>query len=224
VAAHPTPDDSPSGRTDSGAAAGRPALEHRLPFVGLTGGLGSGKSTACAALERLGARTLSTDGVVHELYGSAEVRDAVVSRWGADVAPDGVVDRAAIARHVFAEPAERQWLEGLLWPLVGQRVWAFKTEQEAADPAPKAAVVETPLLFEAGLDGQYDATIAIVADEALRRERAAARGHEAVDERAARQLSQDEKAQRATFVVYNDGSEADLEAALSSVLEKLNRR
>ena len=73
-------------------------------------------------------------------------------------------------------------------------------------PPPPAAVVETPLLFEAGMDGAYDATIAVVADEALRAARAQARGHEAVDERAARQLSQDEKAARATYVVRNDGS------------------
>jgi dephospho-CoA kinase len=199
------------------ARAGR----SRLPFVGLTGGLGAGKSTALAALERLGAATLSTDAVVHDLYGSDEVRDAVVARWGADVAPGGVVDRAAIARHVFAHPEERRWLEGLLWPLVGRRVWAFREQQEAADPPPKAVVVETPLLFEAGMHGIYDATIAVVADEDVRRSRAAARGHEAVDERAARQLTQDEKAQRATFVVRNDGSEADLERTLSSVLAKL---
>jgi dephospho-CoA kinase len=186
--------------------------------------MGSGKSTACAALARLGAATLSTDAVVHELYGSDEVRDAVVARWGAEVAPDGTVDRGAIARHVFAAPDERRWLEELLWPLVGQRVSAFRAEQEAADPAPKAAVVETPLLFEAGMDGIYDATIAVVADEAVRRERAAARGHEAVDERAARQLTQDEKAQRATFVVRNDGSEADLERLLSDALAKLGER
>jgi dephospho-CoA kinase len=239
LAASPEQDASPSGRTDSGAAAGRcrddrpraggeppigAAGRSGVPFVALTGGMGSGKSTACAALERLGAATISTDAVVHELYASPVVRDAVVARWGAEVAPDGVVDRGAIARHVFGAPAEREWLEGLLWPLVGERVWAFKTEQEAADPAPKAAVVETPLLFEAGMDGIYDATIAVIADEDVRRARAAARGHEAVDERAARQLSQDEKAQRATFVVRNDGSEADLEALLSSVLEKLSDR
>jgi dephospho-CoA kinase len=199
-----------------------PARRRRPAFVGLTGGLGSGKSTACAALERLGAATLSTDAVVHALYGSDAVRDAVVARWGAEVAPDGIVDRGAIARHVFTAPEERQWLEGLLWPLVGQRVAAFRTEQEGVVPAPKAVVVETPLLFEAGLDGMYDATIAIVADESVRRERAAARGHEAVDERAARQLTQDEKAQRATFVIRNDGSEADLERMLSDVLAKLS--
>jgi dephospho-CoA kinase len=219
VAAPSSPNDLTSGRTDTGAAADR----FRVPFVGLTGGLGSGKSTALAALQRLGAATLSTDAVVHELYGSAAVLDAVTGRWGPEVVgPDGTVDRGAIARHVFAQPAEREWLEGLLWPLVGERVWAFRIEQEAADPAPKAAVVETPLLFEAGMHEIYDATIAVVADEDVRRARAAARGHEAVDERAARQLTQDEKAQRATFAVRNDGTEADLESALSSVLGKLS--
>src|SRR3954471_509206 len=218
MAASSPQDDLPDGRTQQGAAVGR----FRVPFVGLTGGLGSGKSTALAALGRLGAATISTDAVVHELYGSDEVVDAVVERWGPEVVgPDGVVDRAAIARRVFGEPSEREWLEGLLWPLVGARVWAFRTEQEGADPAPKAAVVETPLLFEAGMHEMYDATIAVVADEDVRRARAAARGHEAVDERAARQLTQDEKAQRATFVVHNDGSEADLERTLSAVLAKL---
>ena len=218
MAASSEQDASSDGRTDSGAA-----VDFSVPFVGLTGGMGSGKSTALAALARLGAATISTDAVVHELYTSGDVLDAVRARWGDEViGADGAADRGAIARHVFAEPAEREWLEGLLWPLVGQRVWSFRTEQEAADPAPKAAVVETPLLFEAGMHQMYDATIAVVAEEDVRRARAAARGHEAVDERAARQLSQDEKAQRATFVVRNDGSEADLEAALSSVLAKLS--
>jgi dephospho-CoA kinase len=79
-------------------------------------------------------------------------------------------------------------------------------------------VVEVPLLFEAGLEAAFDATIAVVAPEDLRRERAGARGHEAVDERAGRQLAQDEKAQRADHVVENAGSLADLERELSRVL------
>jgi dephospho-CoA kinase len=193
-----------------------------VPFVGLTGGLGAGKSTALEALARLGAATLSTDRVVHELYESDEVRDAVTARWGDDVAPGGTVDRGAIARRVFAEPGEREWLEQLLWPRVAERVAAFREAALTRDPAPAAAVVETPLLFEAGMGAIYDATIAVIADERIRAERAAARGHESVDERAARQLSQDEKAQRATFVVRNDGSVHDLESHLSSVLAKLN--
>jgi dephospho-CoA kinase len=192
-----------------------------VPFVGLTGGLGAGKSTALAALERLGAATLSTDAVVHELYEDPEVRDAVVERWGEEVAPGGVVDRSAVARRAFASDAERTWLEQLIWPRVAARVAAFRQAAEAADPPPVAAVVETPLLFEAGMEHIYDATIAVVADEEVRAGRAAARGHAAVGERTARQLSQEEKAERATFVVRNDGSVEELEQELSAVLAKL---
>src|SRR5438105_4566899 len=76
----------------------------RLPFVGLTGGLGAGKSTALDTLRRLGAATLSTDAVVHDLYAPSEVRAAGVARWGEDVAPGGIVHRAAVGRHAFAGP------------------------------------------------------------------------------------------------------------------------
>jgi dephospho-CoA kinase len=187
----------------------------------LTGGIGAGKSEALAALERLGAATLSTDAVVHELYGDHEVRDAVVARWGEEVAPGGVVDRAAVARHAFASPDERAWLEQLLWPRVGARVQAWR--EAAAAGGPRALVVETPLLFEAGMERAYDATIAVVADEAIRAERAAARGHAEIDERTARQLTQDEKAARADHIVRNDRDLAALEHELAGVLEKLGR-
>lgn len=192
-----------------------------IPFIGLTGGIGAGKSTALAALERLGAAVISTDGIVHELYGTTEVRDAVTDRFGAAVAPEGVVDRAAVAAHVFASPEERGWLEGLLWPLVGARMVAWREQLEGASPPLRAAVVEVPLLFEAGMGEAFDATIAIVTDEPVRVQRAGSRGHAAVRERAARQLSQQEKAALATYVVLNDGSPADLESALSGVLDKL---
>jgi dephospho-CoA kinase len=184
--------------------------------------LGAGKSTALAALARLGAATISADAVVHELYGSDEVRDAVTGRWGPEVAPGGVVDRAAVARRAFAAPDERAWLEGLLWPLVGARVAAWRAALERDDPPPRAAVVETPLLFEAGLESGYDATVAVVADEELRAQRAGARGHQAVDERSARQLTQEEKAARATYVVANSGTVEQLELALAAVLDKLD--
>lgn len=191
------------------------------PFVGLTGGLGAGKSTALAALERLGAATLSTDAVVHDLYASAELRDAVVQRWGSGVAPGGQVDRKAVAERAFASEDERRWLEELLWPRVGARMISWREEMAGRDAPPRAAVVEVPLLFEAGMDAAFDATIAVVAPEEVRAGRAAARGHAAVEERTGRQLAQDEKARRATFVVTNDGSEEQLERALSDVLAKL---
>ena len=189
--------------------------------MGLTGGIGAGKSEALAALARLGAATLSTDAVVHELYRNPDVRDAVVARWGDEVAPDGVVDRAAVARRAFAAPGERAWLEQLLWPRVGARVAAWR--EEAGASGPRALVVETPLLFEAGMDAAYDATIAVIADEAVRARRAAASGYAAMDERAARQLTQEEKAARADHVVRNDRDLAALERELAAVLEKLER-
>lgn len=161
---------------------------------------------------------------MHELYASAEVRDAVVARWGEDVAPGGVVDRPAVARAAFASDAERAWLEGLLWPRVAARAAAWREEVGRRDPPPRAAVVESPLLFEAGLQDAYDATIAIVADEHVRRERAAARGHAAVDERAARQLPQREKAARATYAVRNSGTVEELSVALAAVLDEITAR
>jgi dephospho-CoA kinase len=149
------------------------------------------------------------------------VRDAVVARWGDEVAPGGEVDRSAVAARAFATEHERSWLEALLWPRVGARVAAWREETERRKPAPRALVVEIPLLFEAGLDGLYDATIAVVAREEVRAARSAARGHAQVDERHARQLPQDEKARRASFAVVNDGSEGELEHELSAVLGKL---
>jgi dephospho-CoA kinase len=146
-----------------------------------------------------------------------------VERWGPDVAPGGEVDRSAVAARAFATPEDRAWLEGIIWPRVGERIAEFCKQGHAADPPPRALVVETPLLFEAGMDALYDATIAVVAAEELRAERAGARGHAALDERTARQLPQAEKAARATYAVVNDGSPEDLEQALSEVLVKLGR-
>jgi dephospho-CoA kinase len=126
-----------------------------------------------------------------------------------------------VARRAFATDADREWLEQLIWPKVGERIAEWRAVESQKEPPPRALVVETPLLFEAGLESAYDVTIAVVADEEVRAQRAAARGHEAVDERTARQLTQDQKAQRATFAVENSGSLEELEGKLSDVLDKL---
>ena len=85
-------------------------------------------------------------------------------------------------------------------------------------------MVEVPLLFESGMEAVFDHTIAVVADETLRAERAGGRGHEAVDARVSRQLSQDEKAQRADFVVRNDGTLEELKSELCQVLAEIAPR
>jgi dephospho-CoA kinase len=128
------------------------------------------------------------------------------------------VDRSRVAERVFADVDQRAWLEGVLWPRVGERMGAWKAQVDASDPVPSVAVVEVPLLFESGMEAAFDHTIAVIADEAVREARAAARGHAAVASRAGRQLSQTEKAERAEFVVRNDGSLDELKQALSQVL------
>jgi len=195
-----------------------------LLFVGLTGGLGSGKSEALAACERLGAATLSSDAVVHELLGTDEVRDLLRARWGDDVVADGEIDRAAVATIVFERPEELAWLEGELFPRVGLRTAAWRAELERREPPPDVAIVEVPLLFEAGREGFFDATVAVGSDAALGEARAAARGHEGVAGRDGRQLTQEEKAARADYVIRNDGSLADLEGTVGEMLGELRAR
>ena len=186
--------------------------------IGLTGGIAAGKSEALKAFERLGVATLSSDAVVHELLETEPLRARLVERWGPEVVDAEGANRAKIGEVVFADPEELTWLEEQIHPLVQQRTaeWLLSLPADTA-----VAVVEVPLLFEAGSDKAFDTTVAVVTAGAVRRERAAARGHALVDEREARQLTQAEKAERAEHVIVNDGSVEDLERALSALLAKL---
>lgn len=191
---------------------------HQTPVVGLTGAIAAGKSVALAALERLGAATLSADSVVHGLIASDQVRDLLVDRWGADVAPDGEVDRARVAAIVFERPEELRWLESTLHPLVGERIVEWRT---GLPPETPLAVIEVPLLFETGMEAAFDATIVVIANDDIRAERAGARGTDDLEARAGRQLSQREKADRATYVVDNEAGIAELEDALALVFDEV---
>jgi dephospho-CoA kinase len=186
--------------------------------IGLTGGIAAGKSEALAAFERLGAETISSDAVVHRLLEGEPLLSRLVERWGENVAPGGEVDRDRIGSIVFADTGELKWLEGQIHPLVGERIGVWlRSLPEDVD----VAVVEVPLLFETGMDGVFDTTVAVVTADEIRGERARARGHALVGEREARQLAQEEKASRAEHVVANDGSIEDLEWELSALVEKL---
>jgi dephospho-CoA kinase len=187
-------------------------------FVGLTGAVAAGKSEALAAFERLGAATLSSDAVVHELLGTERARDLLIGRWGPDVAPDGRIDRARVGEIVFSSPEELEWLEATLHPLVGERIKSWGEELPAST---RVAVVEVPLLFETGMERHFDATVSVIAPQEVRGERAAAQGLSELEARAGRQLSQEEKAKRATYVVRNEGSLEALEAELARLLADL---
>jgi dephospho-CoA kinase len=186
--------------------------------IGLTGGIAAGKSEALAAFERLGAATISSDAVVHELLDSEPLLGRLTERWGAEVAPEGRVDRARVGEVVFADPDELAWLEAQVHPLVGERIgaWLGSLPKDVG-----LAVVEVPLLFESEMEPVFDTTVAVIASDEVRRARAEGRGHALVGEREARQLAQEEKAGRAEHVVENDGTIEDLEQRLSVLVAKL---
>lgn len=189
------------------------------PFlVGLTGGLAAGKSEALAAFGDAGAQTISSDLIVHELLGTPEVLDLLRERWGERVIAGDGVDRGAIGGIVFADKGELEWLERMLHPRVGERIAAWMRDLPAGT---RVAVVEVPLLFEAGMQDIFDATVAVVAADAKRRSRAGVRDQVMLSEREGRQLPQEEKAARAAHVLRNDGTVEDLRAAVADLTERL---
>ena len=193
-------------------------------LIGVTGGIGAGKSTVVQAFVHRGAVPFSADTAVHELYSDPDVIAQVRERWGDSVIDaSGIVDRAAIAQIVFRDEVERRWLEGLLHPMVGRRWLAFVDEQRALAQPPKFVVAEVPLLFEAGLEDRYDAIVTITAPLKMRIERARARddGKSMSTRRAAAQMDEAEKAERADFTYANTGSFDDLDSFAGDVLDAL---
>ncbi len=189
-------------------------------FIGLTGGIGAGKSEALAAAARLGAATLSTDRVAHEILDRDDVRAALVERWGEGVASSGAIDRPRVAEIVFEAPEELAWLESLTHPRVGEQV----AEWRSGVPAKiEVAMIEVPLLFEAGLQDAFDSTLAVIAADAVREARLAERGQPGLAGREERQLSQEQKAALARHVIRNEGTLEQLETAMAAVLDDVVR-
>jgi dephospho-CoA kinase len=191
---------------------------HRpVRVVGLTGGIGAGKSEALEAFARHGAATLSSDAVVHDLYEREDVRRAVAERFGEGVVgAGGAVNRSAIASVVFADAEERRWLEGLLLPLIGERFAQWRDCELGAGR--RLLVHEAPTLFEAGIEDRYDAIVAVIAPRELREQR-----RPGAIARMAHQLPESEKAARSDFVYRNDGDLADLDRWVGELVEKLER-
>ena len=180
--------------------------------IGLTGGIGSGKSTVAALLAERGARVVDADRVAREVVepGTPGLA-AVVAEFGTGVlAPDGALDRAALAAIVFGDPAARARLDGIVHPLVRARA----AELVAAAPADAVVVQDVPLLVETGQAGSYDLVIVVEADPATRVARLAGRGLSADDARArmASQATDEERRAVADVVLRNDGDRAALAA------------
>jgi dephospho-CoA kinase len=155
---------------------------------------------------------LSSDAVVHALYGEPGVVAAVRARFGPEVlTPSGAVDRAALGARAFSEDGGVAFLEELLFPLIERWRRRWLADERARRPAPPLLVCEVPLLFEAGAEAGFDATLVITASEAVRRRRVEARGQDFAA-RQGRQLPEEEKVARADHAYVNDGDLRELRA------------
>jgi dephospho-CoA kinase len=189
--------------------------------VAITGGIGSGKSTALQAFARHGAATVSSDEIVHHLLRTDhEVRRALVGRLGEDILDeDGEIDRIRVGEIVFRDRELLAWLEALLHPRVAAAYLEWRERLAELPDAPRVSVTEVPLLYEVGGDAQFDAVVALTASPRVR----ARRGRPVADERADRQLPDEEKLRRADFAYVNNGSLEDLEAFVGDVMSQLQR-
>ncbi len=206
--------------------------------IGLTGGMGCGKSTATKMFAELGCRTLDSDRIVRdELLVAAEVVQAVVARFGESVltrrseAADAgagnsrrdarVLDRAALAAKVFATEEDRLWLETLLHPRV-EAVWA----REVARAPDAVWVIEVPLLFEKGFEKWFDFTVCVTTTPARQLARLAERGitHALAAQRISQQLPLAKKIEYSDFVLSNDGSSSHLREQIAHLISVLAAR
>ena len=188
--------------------------------VAVTGGIGAGKSEALRAFERHGAAVISSDEIVHELLRSdEEVRNALRERWGEGVfAPSGEVDRDRVAQIVFADGGELDWLERLLHPRVVATYLTWREKLAEQPDPPAVSVTEVPLLYEVGGDSRFDAVVVITAAPEVR----ISRRVRPMQDRERRLIPDEEKVARADFAYVNDGSFEDLDAFVSSVVDRLS--
>jgi len=180
----------------------------KLRKIAITGGIASGKSSVCRVFQELGAFVVNADAIVHELLSSnTSLGQQVIRLLGNDVFIDGKLSRRVIADKVFKDPEALHALEKLLHPAVLNKIEElYETACQSGTYA--AFVVESPLLFEIGQDIFYDTVIAVIADEKRCQSRFCKAGYQPEEYvlRMKRQLSVQEKARRADYVINNNGS------------------
>jgi len=189
--------------------------------VAITGGIGAGKSEALRSFARHGAAVVSSDEIVHRLLdGDEEVRSALRERWGDRVfRDDGVVMREAIGHIVFEDPAELDWLEGLLHPRVVDEYLSWRERLAELDDPPRVSATEVPLLYEVGGQDRFDAVVVVTAPAEVR----GARTEVSAEEREPRLLPDTAKIAQADFAYVNDGSREKLDDFVQAVLRELTR-
>jgi dephospho-CoA kinase len=193
--------------------------------IGLTGSIGMGKSTAAAMFRALGIPVQDSDAAVHRMFAKGGTAVAAVRRAFPDAVKNGAVDRAALGKLVYGDPAALKRLEAIVHPLVGKARDAFLAEMRGRrEPV---VVLDIPLLFEAGLDRLCDATVVVTAPPFLQEARVMSRPgmtRERFLRIRAQQMSDAEKRRRADFVVPTGAGRAHTLNRLKEIVKLLRPR
>lgn len=196
-----------------------------MAVIGVTGGIGSGKSTFSKMLaDHLGARLFDADSAARELLESdrAVCQEITTELFAEAYSPDGKPDRAAIRRLVFHDPAAKARLESILHPRIRER-WTQLAAECRQDATP--VVVEIPLLFETGAEHFFDRIVTVACSHETQLARTAARGlpRDEAESIIRSQLPLERKTSLAHFVVWNDGSLTNLENQASELAKILRK-
>ncbi|GAA3895404.1 dephospho-CoA kinase [Halomonas cibimaris] len=186
-------------------------------IIGLTGGIGSGKSTVARAFAACGAAWVDADDVAREIVAPGEpALAAIARRYGSGVLqPDGTLNRAALRERIFTEPAERAWLESVTHPRVRERLLAHLARLEADTARAPYVLLVSPLLFESGQDALVKRCLVVDIPETMQIERTLSRdGSSPVQIKAimAAQLSRRERLSRGCDVIDNSADDAFMRA------------
>ena len=194
-----------------------------VKLVGLTGGIGAGKSAVAAMLREAGVPVIDADALAHQVMEPGRPAHAEIARaWPQVIGPDGRVDRQRLGAIVFSDPASKARLEAITHPRIRERIATEMAALEAAGQ--RLAVLEAALLVETGLHRQLDGLLVVTADDEARIARVMARdkcSRETVRARFAAQLPQAEKAKAADHVIDNTGDLAATRARVREVLQAL---
>lgn len=184
------------------------------PIIGLCGGIASGKSTVSRLLQAKGAKSIDSDELARQQLADPDVVNTFRSWWGRQVVTnDGQIDRRAMADVIFENPEQRKRMESVIYPRIAEKRKQLLADYEA-DPDVSVIVIDSPLLFETGLNELCDAVVFVDSDERLRRERAMSeRGWSGQEwqRREAAQWTVEVKKERSDHVVTNNGELVELQ-------------
>lgn len=190
--------------------------------IGITGIIGSGKSTASALFKKRGVPVIDLDVLAKETLALQDVHNAIEADLGPGFVTNGEVNIEKLRDAVFVDKEKLRKLEAITHPRILDQMW--QTIREHADSGEPAVIIDGPLLFETGLYKKFDKTIVVAADMEVVRKRLKIRGMDAsdIEKRISHQIPLGEKEKVADYVLLNNGTKEDLEREIDTVMERMN--